>query len=508
MMSARPFYQRERFIYLFAIFASLILSLWIDYRETVINPDAICYLLTAQSVSTGLQQAMHLCGQAHWPFYPMLIYSLVQVSHVSYLAAAYALNAIFTLFSVILFILIIKELGGSRRVLWFAAFVILLSHEFNSVRQYIVRDHGFWAFYLSSFYFLLRYFRSSTWMNALAWNVSLLTATLFRIEGMIFLLALPLLISFYPCFSFKTRFKNLVALNFVTFILCLIMGVWLALHPQETLAKLGRLNEVIHQFQYGFAMIGERYDAVKTGLIQHVLTADAFNEAGLVTVILLFVWYGINIIENVSWIYALFVVYAWRKRVVSFAFRQTWVIAAYLVVNVLVTAVFFLQNLFLSKRYLIALSLILMIWVPFALEKLWQQATHLRSRLITFLAVFFIFVSALGGIFDFGYSKSYIAQAGNWLAEEVPVNATLYVNDYQLMYYSKHFGLTIFAARENYKNINVIAHGNWKKYDYIALRLSKKEEGDIAALLQEIQLIPVKIFSNKRGDKVVIYRTL
>ena len=80
--------------------------------------------------------------------------------------------------------------------MWFALGVILLSHQFNSVRQYIVRDHGFWAFYLVSLYFLLKYVEDVSWKNALAWSASLLMATLFRIEGAIFLLTLPCCVLF------------------------------------------------------------------------------------------------------------------------------------------------------------------------------------------------------------------------------------------------------------------------------------------------------------------------
>ena len=55
-------------------------------------------------------------------------------------------------------------------------------------------------------------------------------------------------------------------------------------------------------------------------------------------------------------------------------------------------------------------------------------------------------LSALGGIVDFGYSKAYIHTAGDWLAAHVPAKATLYANDYQLMYYSQHFGKRLFET--------------------------------------------------------------
>jgi len=79
-------------------------------------------------------------------------------------------------------------------------------------------------------------------------------------------------------------------------------------------------------------------------------------------------------------------------------------------------------------------------------------------------------------------------------------------HDYQLMYYSRHFGFDIFTKAKSYTHISAIAHDQWKQYDYLALRLNKREEGETAAILREINLSPVRVFSNKRGDRVAIYR--
>ena len=82
--------------------------------------------------------------------------------------------------------------------MWLAAGVILLSHELNSVREYIIRDHGFWTFYLSSLFFLLRFFKKPIKSYALGFSLSLAIATLFRVEGSLFLLFLPFYL-LYAC---------------------------------------------------------------------------------------------------------------------------------------------------------------------------------------------------------------------------------------------------------------------------------------------------------------------
>lgn len=506
MNKVGPFYLQERFIYFSAIAASVLLSFWINYRETVINPDAICYLISAESVGKlGVKGAMHLCGQAIWPFYSVLIYSFVQLTHLSYTLTAYLLDAFFSLISVLTFILIVKELGGSKRVMWLAAAVILLSHEFNSTREYIVRDHGFWAFYLCSILLLIRYFKSPSWQTALLWNISLVIATLFRIEGAIFLLTMPFLAFFYPRLTWMHRFKSFLSLNSLTIVICLTGIAYFLLHPQKTLDQLGRVSELTAQLQNGFATIAWRYTTTKLGLAQHVLTTDSAKDAGIVWMVLMCGWYGLSIIGNLSLIYALLFLYGIRQRVLALT-QSKAVLYGYLFINIAVTFTFLLERMFLSKRYLIALSLVFMLFVPFALERLWQNTNTLRQRFIFFLAILLILFSAAGGIFDFGYSKAYIHDAGDWLDKNVPKDAMLYANDYQLMYYSRHFGDDIFKLQRKFTHVDAIADGRWKQYDYIALRLDQKEAAKVAAIRDDMNRTPDKTFSNKRGDQIVIYK--
>ncbi len=483
-----------------AIFASILLSFWLDYRETVINPDAICYLLSAQSISLqGIKGAMQLCNQARWPFYPMLIHALAETSHLSYVASAYLLNAFFSLITVTAFMLIVKQLGASRRILWLAAATILLAHVFNSVRESIIRDHGFWACYLMSVYLLLRYFSHPRMLTALAWAAMLIIATLFRIEGAVFLLFLPLLAFFQNRQSWRQGLLHYLSLNLFLIVIALFVGAWLIIYQHHSLNQLGRVSELLNQFQQGMNIIAERYFTMKTALAQHVLSSDSVHDAGLVLIIMMTTWYLVSVISNLSWIYMALLIYAWLRQSIKFSKQANWILLGYILINVLITFAFLMQHVFLSNRYLIALSLILMLWVPFALDDLLN-----RRRQLAYAAAFFIGIASLGGIFDFGYSKSYIHQGGDWIAANVPPTASLYANDYQLMYYSQHFGNRIFSLLPVYTNVNAIANGKWMQYDYLALRLDQKDKWKF--ILTEIKSTPVAAFQNKRGDRVIIYK--
>ena len=152
------------------------------------------------------------------------------------------------------------------------------AHEFNNVREYIIRDHGFWAFYLISLLCLLHYFSKPKRVTALAFSGSLLLATLFRIEGAIFLLVLPWLAWCHFNLPLRQRLKHFVLLSLPLIVAGVAILAWLAFHPQQTLAHLGRVQELLTQFQHGIGLMGERFQATKNGLATAVLPLDSIHQ--------------------------------------------------------------------------------------------------------------------------------------------------------------------------------------------------------------------------------------
>lgn len=508
MKPMSTFFLKEKSIYFFAILGSILLSIWLDLRQSLVNPDGICYLISAEAIQTGISKAMQLCGQAHWPFYSILIYSIAKVTHLPFVGAAYILNGFFTCITVAAFILIIKELGGSFKTLWLAAFVILVAHDFNSVREYIIRDHGFWSFYVISIFLLLHYFRKPHWLTALAWSTSAMIATLFRIEGAIFLLALPCLslVSFqYPL---RRRIIFFFNLNLLTLLIGIFLLAWLFSHPnpQQMLSKLGRLSDIGIQIKDAVSLVIDRYQITKVALEQHVLTSDARSHSGLLLFLMLLIWYALSVISSLSIGYVLLILYVGCCKGVSFTTSAYRVLFSYIIINIAITSVFLFEHLFLSRRYLIALTLVGLVWVPFALQHLLSNWHEKFSRRMILVSGLFILISALGGILDFGSSKAFLRKAGDWLADNVPAKASFYTNDYQLIYYSKHFGNEVFKTHIIFRDIKTIAENRWQQYDYLAIRLRKKPEKDITLVLNEISLQPIHIFSNKQGDRVIIFR--
>lgn len=479
------------------------ISWWLNNHLDVINPDAICYLLSAQQIGVhGLHAAMHTCGQASWPFYSALIYFLAKYTHLSYMHAAFVWNAIFSALSVLFFMLIVKELGGSARVITLAGIIILASHQFNSVREYIIRDHGYWACYLASCYCLLRFIRQQKWLWACLWSVSLVVATLFRIEGIIFLTLIPVLISFIPGFSAAQRIRHFCLLNIVSAILFLGVVASMMFVPHAQLTHVGRIAELTNDLQHSWQILLTHYQQVRTVFATQILKEDAVRDAGNIVLLWFGSWYVIYILSSMSALYLVCTLFAWifnrrlRKSSSIFPANTTFILISYLVINIAITAAFLAQRLFLSKRYVLALGLICMLWVPFVIDY-FLQCSNKRKRpaLLTGFVILFI-ATAVSGIVHFGPSKLYVYQAGNWLAHNVPANASLYTNDPQLNFYSQHFGAEVFHQQTH----SLV----WNQYEYVALR-TKKHDPSMRALLATSPAKPLLIFSNKRGDQVLIY---
>jgi hypothetical protein len=281
------------------------------------------------------------------------------------------------------------------------------------------------------------------------------------------------------------------------------LGMWLLLHRQQAAEKLGRLPELLQQLQQGFGMIAQRFHATKIAFAQNVLTPESAREASLVWSLTLLVWYGINVITNLSLMYAALLVYAWKAKTSRFSSKTNLVLIGYILINITITLSFFAEHLFLTNRYLLALSLTLMLWLPFALEKLLTLFYPSKRWLVYGLASVMVITA---GFVSFGYSKRYVRNAGDWLASNVPTQSGLYANDIQLMYYSKHFGSDVLAKALIFVDPTSIAQNKWKQYDYIALRLNPKVDAVEAGLEREIAIAPIQSFKNKRGDRVDIFK--
>lgn len=504
---------RSYTVYWVSALGSILLSLWTAYHNELINPDGICYLESANVfMHSGVSAATKLCSQARWPVYSILIGLGSFIAPNSLEAVAYVINGIFSLISVVAFIAIVSRLTENRKIIWLAALSILIAHDFNQLREYIIRDHGYWAMSLVAVLCFINYLHSFTWRDALLWAVTSLLATLFRVEGILFFALIPCTVFCYRNISFAQRIQAWLRLNVLPIAALLLLGVaylfHLSLSERIITTFATRLGEVWLQITHGIPL----FFAATTDGVNQLKDYVFFNKGGLDYRISYWlavsVWYGGNIIASIGIFYAALLIYFWHKRSLKFNSTSLLAVIAYIGVNIFITVVFFVEGLYLSKRYIMDLALLLMLFVPFALYELMtlQDLTQLKRRLILGLTLGLLLLTFVGGVINFGHSKTYIKTAGQWAAANVPASAKIYSNDIVLAYYSGHYGSAIYTAIDESEKTKTVILQRGKEYDYLLLRFVKHRGLSEQEAVHLIGKYPIMTFTNKRNDKVAIFK--
>jgi hypothetical protein len=487
-------------IYLWAGFASILLTLIRLFYNQPFDIDGIIYLNTAKAFTAqGLHAAMSIY---RWPFYSILIALLSKITHLSLLHSTYFLNALLDTGTVIIFIMLIKELGGSRKTQIIGAFIIITFPFLNHFRDDVLRGHGYYPFALLAILYLIRYARSYQWHYAISWALAAILATLFRIEGAVLVYFLPLILLFTPKLKLTFKIKKLIQ----AYTILLIISCGIILFYPHILYHTSRIPEFIHQLANGWQLtlntLQMKAKAINTigiwPISEYRGTSAYFLGGGLVAT------YLGRLISTFGLLYVILSIYAIVQKTVPAdrPAKMVWLYA--ILLNIILTSIFLCQELFLSFRYIALLCFLLLLGVPFALEKIyinWKtyQPIITGSRWLLPLIIIGLIYTAANGIGHFGPSKTYIVKGGQWINNNTPINSKLYSNDIQLYYYANREG---FCNKDNQK----IYRHNLHNFNYMALKIPKHHVKDEKNLIAYIKLTPIKIFYSNRGDKLLIFK--
>ena len=239
------FYKKYN-LYLWAGLLSLVLTLvMLSYNEPF-NPDGLIYLKTAELFAAhGFKAAFN---NYNWMFYPTLIVLTSKITTLSFLHATYLLNAILDAATVLLFIALLKELGGSRKIQIIGALVILFFPYLNFMRQDIMRGHGYYPFAFLSILLLMRFYKNYKWRDSIGWGIAIMLATLFRIEGAVLACFLPLVLIFKPQLKFTHKVKYILQAYTIQIKMLVLILCYAAYSGSS---NLGRLSEFTGQLTHG-----------------------------------------------------------------------------------------------------------------------------------------------------------------------------------------------------------------------------------------------------------------
>ena len=500
-------YKVDRHLLWVAVTGSLLLSLWAYYADDVINNDGIGYVRAAEEFARG--EWRYAVQTYKWPFYSGFIALTSLASGISLEKSALLLNAVFFVLLVISFVTVVRVLGGGRAVLWIALLVVLFHPAVNKFRAFIIRDPGYLAFVFAGLYGFFTYLKDGGRRYNVAAVSCFLLATLFRVEGMIFLAVSQYLALTHgprPLIGRRAATVLLLAAAAAMFVLL----VWWNFEPTREMDHTAILEQPVRFLQAAWSQLAGGIGERLAGIRDLLLVKYSSGYAVFLFVAITFTILVAEIVNSTGVIYAFLALYGWRYGLLfpRHGLLRPW--AALVLVNALFLYMFVFLQWFMTDRYPLAVTLLLLLAAPFVLHflyhRLWLGGVGAKRTLFGAL----VLVLALGGIkgLDLFTGKSYIKAAGLWLRDNAPPGASVYTNNRILAFYAGR-GLKVHfdRYRKNWKSYKFRARVARKRYDYLALRVKSEEQPFSARLPVVLGETPVAVFSKGDGSEVLIFHT-
>lgn len=409
------------------ILANIALSLWCWWLDPVLNFDGVTYISVAELFMQGeFSQAINYYS---WPFYSVFIALTAKLLFLNVETAAYVFNTLMAISLTLAFVSIVAQLSGhNRRVVLIAAIVIVLFPSISKYRTFVIRDFGYLSCYLWSLYYLFRYCATFKKNDLAAWLVFAGLSSLFRFEGIIFVLIAPYFLFLFSATAIPHRRKVITLMSAIIASASIALLYWY-LHD-----KYMDSVEVARQAGRDISGLWDLF----TANIQQRLGDQQISVASVGGLVLSSMGQVTGeMLRRMAIFYFAFVVYAYVKGLVlnDDLQRRIWLI--YVATNLLMLIGFSLSNSFLVSRYTMASVLTLLILAPFALDRLlhWRNGVSNKTKIGLVTTIVLLFLVSVEGL-DVRTDKQFIKAAGQWVSNNIPADAKVYSNDKLAAYYS------------------------------------------------------------------------
>jgi hypothetical protein len=460
-------YRDRLLLILFMMLANIATSAWCLYLDPVINFDGVTYLKVAQLFLDGrVGDAFEFYS---WPFYPLFIAGTAKLLMLDLETAAFVLNTLLATSLTLAFVCIVAELSNNnRRIVAIAVLVVLLFPSISKYRSFIIRDFGYLGCYLWSLYFILRFCATTDKRHLIGWLVFAGLSSLFRFEGIVFILIAPYFLFLFGATSIPHRKTILTLLSGLLAVSSMALLFWYV--NDKYMASVEMAKNAGQDIQ--------GLSDLFLANIQNGLDQDRLSLLGLIGLMLTNIGdVSYELIRRMAVFFAVFSVYAFLKLPVLRAPlpRKIWLI--YLATNLLMLLGFNLFNSFLVSRYTMASALTLLILAPFTIDHLIILAKNgkTQEKLGTWFALAVLVLVSLEGL-NVKTDKGFIRETGQWIDRNLPKDARIYTNNKLLAYYSRREGP---QDLDRLYSIDIMKLFMWtgeiKTFDYVVLIGSKKD---------------------------------
>lgn len=472
-----------------------------------INPDSVLYFESARLFADGQwKEAVHVWN---WPLYPLLIAVIHKISSLGIQTSAQILNVLFFGLATCSYIQIIR-LAGGKQLTMAAGALILFSSQYivGDVLEMLMRDEGFWAFYLTGLVFFIRFYQHLRFRDAVLWQLCAITATLFRIEAITYLVLLPSMFLFSFNISFKERVRHLLISHALNIFLALGLVLTIALHGDLSIKNFGRLQEVFTLNLYDELT---RKLFSQAAIMSNEVLGEYLEEFAVQGLLLTFIYViASKIISATGLLNVILAGFTIKNRKTllepkTYSALRFAIIISLVNISLIITKVFVL-----SSRYVAALAWLLMILAAFMLTVLTQKIGAIESKksakkLAYVILISFLLLSVVKNIMPKQAGYNYQQDAMTWLNTYNTQHENVLIDDSRLRYYA---GQPFRTQRSNLSELEK-AYNNKTIYRHAILVVSstnKNQEGELFVAKNLPDYREIKRFSNGKASKhVVIY---
>lgn len=449
-------------------------------QHGAINVDSVLYFEAARLFSIGeWKQGTALFG---WPLYSALIAVLHNLTGLSFQSAAQCLTAIFFAITAFSFITLIRLAGGNKTtIICGAALLLSSSYIVGDVLPMLLRDQGFWAFFLTGLIFFIKFYRDGKLQDALFWQLSCILAMLFRIEAITFLALLPFALFVNPSLTKKQRLGLFLKAHTLNLLAVAALLITLTAIPSLSLADFGRLQEVWALSNQGLHNIAQQFTEKSTLMGKDVLGPflDDYGSTGLMLALIGIVL--LKVAKTVGWVSVGLIALSLKDKKARLKPDTQLIFIFVSSLALLNMATILLRSYVLSSRYIIALGFILLIFSSFALAALFNsaKADSVKAGVRNpkkWLLVIIIIILSLTFLKNLAPKpQSYANEKGavEWVKQNTPKDSSVFYVSPRARYYA---GVPYAGTGYDYWAFTskAIADGSIQNYDYLVINMDNR----------------------------------
>lgn len=468
-----------------AFVCSLLLSAFAVWNAPLLNRDGMFYVEWAQDiVDHGLAGAMQY--GLLLAMLPAVIAAVGALTTLSLEAAAYLLNALLLAGACGLLVASVRR--RLPEAAWIACLVVLAMPGYNEYRSQVLREYGLWFFGVLALWLAMRWEASGRWREALACQLAVLCAALFRIEALAYFPALMLWQALAA--PAGMRLRRALVIGCLPLAGATVAGLLFVSGMVEVPQRLAHLSQAFNplaKWQAFNEVAGRMSDL----LFGHKYTRE---EAAYVLFFGLLTIIPVKFLK-MSGVLVVPMAYAFVGRSLRAVLAQWQPLGWFFLAHVLVLAAYVTYQFFLVGRYVGMLNLLAVPIVVAGLAALMRRFPRWRG-----LMVGLALLTLLANVVSLSPKSTQIVDVGKWLAAHRVEAARLYVENPRIAYYA---GLR-YAGRKPLTRDELAQALAEDRYDMLVLEAPGRGRGDFDAWLAANHLKIVSQFAGKAGSAVIV----